>query len=93
LPKITFLKLGSFYSDPFTETKRGCKLSFTIAFSCDLKNVFGQKARNICQKNNFTEFSKKSLLKSFFHFRNINIFRTQTQKLRPTKNKKINSKN
>ena len=107
MSKILFLKLGSFFSDPLTVTKRGYKLSYILPFSFgDLdrvevatgiffwiatrvrsrpklndrvehfwvatygsmvpnttpiflwnRNDFGQKAKNICQKNNF-KFSK-----------------------------------
>jgi hypothetical protein len=65
LSKIPFLKLKSFFSDPFTVTIKGCKLSYILPFFCEIKNDFGQKPKNICQKKNFKEFSKEKLLKSF----------------------------
>jgi hypothetical protein len=41
-PKIPFLKLGSFFS---YVTKRGCKLSYILPFSCEIKMISDREQR------------------------------------------------
>ena len=66
---LPFLKLGSFFSDPFTVTIKGCKLSYILPFSCEIKMISGRNQRISVRKRIF----KKKITKIFFHFRNIHF--------------------
>ena len=65
MPKIPILKLGSFFSDPFTVTINGCKLSYILPFSCD-KKLLLTESKEYLSKEKFKQFLKEKLLKSFF---------------------------
>jgi len=47
----------SYGPDPFTVTVKGCKLSYILPFSCEIKMILGRNQR-ISVKKNFKEFSK-----------------------------------
>ncbi len=86
MPKIPFLKLGAFFYDPFTITINGCKLSYILPFSCEIKMVFDWK-KDILY--NFTQFPKEKLQKSYvilemFVFKNSDP-KTQAWNLDPLK--------
>jgi len=65
LPKKKFLKLGSFFSDPLTVTKRDCNFSYTLPFSCEIKMILDRKERISLRKMILHNFQKEKLQISF----------------------------
>jgi hypothetical protein len=59
MPKIPFLKLGSFFSDPFTVTKRGCKSSFILPLSSEIRMTLDIKQNISDRKIILHNFQKK----------------------------------
>jgi hypothetical protein len=59
LPKIPFLKLGSFFSDPSIVTLRGFKLSYILPFSCEIKMTLDRKQRKSVRKKILHNFQKR----------------------------------
>ena len=82
MPKITFFIKGHFFSYPFTVTKRGCKESYILRLSCEIRITLDRKQIISVRKTILHNFHKKSF-NIFFHFRNISF-----SELRPTKSLK-----
>ncbi len=56
MPKISFLKLGSFFSDPFTATIKGCKLHkeklLKYFFILEIPYILGNKPMGLLSEQN-----------------------------------------